>query len=130
MIRIEHVALWTQDVARLSDFYSSYLGGVVGADYRNPAKGFQSRFVRFADGARLEIMSTTQEPPLSLPAGVERFGLTHLAFSLGSEAAVDALCARLARDGFQVLDGPRRTGDGYYECVVLDPDGNRLELSA
>ena len=130
MTRIEHVALWTRDVARLADFYASYLGGVVGAEYRNPAKGFSSRFVRFADGARLEIMSTTQQSPVSVAAGAERFGLTHLAFSAGSEPAVDELCARLARDGFEVLDGPRRTGDGYYECVVLDPDGNRLEVTA
>lgn len=130
MSRIEHVALWTRDVARLADFYCSYFGGVAGPEYRNPAKGFVSRFVRFADGARLEIMSTTQKSPVPVAAGAERFGLTHLAFSVGSEAAVEALCARLVRDGFEVLDGPRRTGDGYYESVVLDPDGNRLEVTA
>ncbi|MBN8494960.1 MAG: VOC family protein, partial [Burkholderiales bacterium] len=54
----------------------------------------------------------------------------HLAIALGSEAAVDALTAQLRAAGHPVLDGPRRTGDGYYESVVLDPEGNRLELTA
>jgi lactoylglutathione lyase len=68
--------------------------------------------------------------PVGLEPGVQRMGLTHLALSLGSERLVDELTQRLQNDGYPVLDGPRRTGDGYYESVVLDPGGNRIELTA
>jgi len=62
--------------------------------------------------------------------GAHRMGLTHVAISVGSEQWVDELTQRLKADGFPVLDGPRRTGDGYYESVVVDPDGNRIEITA
>src|SRR5262249_11390723 len=107
-----------------------YFGASIGACYTNPAKGFQSRFLSFAGGARLELMQTTTLQPLAHPPGAQRMGLTHLAIVLGSEGRVDELTARLRADGCPVVDGPRRTGDGYYESVVLDPDGNRIELAA
>jgi lactoylglutathione lyase len=75
-------------------------------------------------------MASTQIRPVEFEPGAQRMGLTHLAISLGSEAAVDALTAQLRANGVPVLDGPRRTGDGYYESVVLDPDGNRIEITA
>lgn len=130
MVRIEHVAFWTSDLERLVDFYVTYFGASAGAKYTNPAKGFESRFLTFADGARIEIMRTTQLQPVAIAAGAQRMGLTHLALSLVSPQQVDQLTCRLREDGYTVLDGPRRTGDGYYETVILDPDGNRLELAA
>ncbi|HEY6923358.1 MAG TPA: VOC family protein [Steroidobacteraceae bacterium] len=130
MIRIEHVALWTRDVDRLVAFYCTYFAAKAGARYLNPAKGFESRFVSFTSGARLEIMRTTSLRPVEHDPGAQRMGLTHLALSVGSEESVNALTERLRGDGYPVVDGPRRTGDGYYESVVLDPDGNRLEISA
>lgn len=97
--------------------------------YHNPAKGFSSYFLTFSSGARLELMhSTSLDLPASEP-GAQRLGWTHLAISLGGEAKMDELTAQLGAEGFTVLDGPRRTGDGYYESVVLDPEGNRLELT-
>jgi lactoylglutathione lyase len=134
MIRIEHLALWTVNVDALAEFYRRHFGARVGERYENPAKGFASRFVSFDTGARLELMSSTRLPLAehdgqARPAR-QRLGLTHLAISLGSEAAVDQLTQQLRDAGLPVLDGPRRTGDGYYESVVLDPDGNRLELTA
>jgi lactoylglutathione lyase len=130
MIRIEHVALWTEDVDRLAAFYAMYFGARAGDRYMNRAKGFESRFVSFGDGARLEIMRSTTLPLPARAAGAQQLGLVHVALSVGSEAAVDDLTARLHAAGHPVLDGPRRTGDGYYESVVLDPDGNRLEITA
>lgn len=130
MIRVEHVAFWTEDLERLADFYSRYFGAAVGVRYTNPDKGFESRFLNFEAGARLEIMRSSTLQPVKQPAGVQRMGLTHLAISIGSKDEVDELTRRLSRDGFKVVDGPRHTGDGYYESVVLDPDGNRIEITA
>ncbi len=129
-MRIEHIALWTDDIDRLAAFYGTYFGAVAGSRYSNERKGFESLFLSFADGARLELMTTTILEPLLSAPGAQRMGLTHFAIALGSDAAVDALTARFKADGFPILDGPRRTGDGYYESVILDPDGNRLELTA
>lgn len=130
MPRIEHLALWVRDLDAMCAFYGSAFGATVGPLYENPAKGFASRFLAFDDGARLELMTTRTLQPVELAPGAHRMGLTHLAVTLGSEAAVDALTARLRAAGTPVLDGPRRTGDGYYESVVLDPEGNRIELTA
>lgn len=127
-MRIEHVAIWTTDLARCKNFYSSYFGATAGPTYLNPAKGFESCFLSFADGARLEAMTTTTLPLVGLSSGVQRLGLTHLAISVGSERLVDQLTQRLRDDGIAVVDGPRRTGDGYYESVIIDPDGNRIEI--
>ena len=128
-MKIEHVALWTDDIERLAAFYSSYFGGLAGEPYVNAAKGFESRFLSFDGGARLEIMRSTTIAPVRHEPAAQRMGLTHLAVSVGSEPRVDELTTRLRREGYSVLDGPRRTGDGYYESVVLDPDGNRIEIT-
>lgn len=130
MIRIEHVAMWTDDLEALASFYAAYFGATAGPAYLNPAKGYASRFLAFPSGARLELMTTALLDPVRCAPGAQRMGLTHLAFSVGSEAEVEALTNRLKQGGTPVLDGPRRTGDGYYESVVLDPDGNRIEITA
>ncbi len=129
MVRIEHIALWTEDIERLAAFYAKYLGASAGTPYRNAAKGYQSRFLTFASGARLELMQSSTLRPVGHEPGAQRMGLTHLAFSLGAQGVVDELTGTLRAAGFTVMDGPRRTGDGYYESVVLDPDGNRVELT-
>lgn len=128
--RIEHVALWTTDLEGCKQFYVKYFDAEAGAHYRNDAKGFESVFLRLGDGARIELMRTTRLHPLVIEPAAERMGLTHFAISVGSEQRVDELVGRLRRDGVSIVDGPRRTGDGYYESVVLDPDGNRIEISA
>jgi lactoylglutathione lyase len=125
--RLDHAAVWTADLERLRTFYERYLDARAGPLYENPAHGFRSYFLDLG-GVRLELMqmATVGERP---PGKEQRLGFAHLAFALGSEEAVDALTVRLADDGYTVLDAPRRTGDGYYESVVADPDGNRLELT-
>jgi lactoylglutathione lyase len=125
-MRIEHLALWTQRLETLKAFYANYFGATAGPKYVNAAKQFESYFLSFASGARLELM---QRPGLAPGPGDPALGLAHFAVSVGSTEAVDALTARLHADGYRVLDGPRRTGDGYYESVVLDPDGNRVEIT-
>lgn len=126
-MRIEHLALWTRDIERLRAFYEAYFQASASPRYVNERKQFTSYFLSFASGARLEIMSRPQVLPLSddaLPRGY-----AHLAISVGSQEAVDAMARRFRDDQVPVLDGPRRTGDGYYECVVLDPEGNRIEVT-
>jgi lactoylglutathione lyase len=127
---IEHVALWTGDLERSKQFYAKYFGADAGREYANPSKGFRSIFLSFGGGARIEVMQTSTLSPVVLEPGAQRMGLTHIAISVGSVEQVDELTRRLKEDGFAILDGPRRTGDGYYESVALDPDGNRVEITA
>ena len=127
---IEHVALWTTDMERSRRFYAMYFGADAGREYVNPSKGFRSVFLSFEGGARIEVMQTSKLSPVVLEPGAQRMGLTHIAISVGSVEGVDEVTRRLKEDGFAILDGPRRTGDGYYESVALDPDGNRVEITA
>lgn len=128
-MRIEHIAVWTEDLVRLEAFYCTYFGATAGSGYVNPDKGFRSLFLTFEGGARIELMSSSKLDLPALKRGAQRLGLAHLAVSVGSKEAVDELTLRLRDDGFEVVDGPRHTGDGYYESVVLDPDGNRTEIT-
>jgi lactoylglutathione lyase len=132
-VRIEHVALWTRDQAsleRLRAFYADYFGAHAGARYESARRpGFVSYFLTFPDGgARLELMTVPGLAPRA-PGG-EALGVAHLAVALDSRGAVDALAARMRGDGVLVESGPRLTGDGYYEAVVRDPDGNTVEITA
>jgi lactoylglutathione lyase len=126
-IRIEHVALWTRNVEALRDFYVRWFGAEPNDGYENAKKQFRSYFLGFGSGARIEVM---QVPAVGDAQAQPAVGYAHLALALGSDAAVDELTARLREAGVPVIDGPRRTGDGYYESVILDPDGNRIELTA
>ena len=128
-MRIEHVAIWTHDLERLRQFYETYFGGTAHAKYVNPRKQFESYFLTFANGARLELMQMSGVPLSKNDTEQQFTGYIHIACSIGSREAVDALTDRLQHDGYRILDGPRTTGDGYYESVVLDPDGNRLEIT-
>lgn len=130
MPTLDHLALWVDDLDRVCDFYVEHFGATRGQLYDNPTKGFRSRFLTFGAGARLEVMTTRTLTPARHTPGAERMGLTHLAIALDSEHDVDTLTDRLRAAGVPVLDGPRRTGDGYYESVILDPEGNRVELTA
>ena len=128
-MRIEHVAIWTHDLERLRHFYETYFEGRTNAKYVNPRKQFESYFLTFADGTRLELMQMPSVPRSKDDTEQQFTGYIHIAFSIGSREAVDTLTERLQHDGYRILDGPRTTGDGYYECVVLDPDGNRIEIT-
>lgn len=129
LARIDHVAIWTKDLERLRAFYTTYFGVEAGDKYANPAKDFESYFLSFSSGARLEIMRLPSlVGHMGQPDG-PRPGYAHLAISVGSPEQVDALVTRLLVDGYRVVDGPRHTGDGYYEASVLDPDGNHLEIT-
>lgn len=126
-MKIEHIALYVCNLEGARDFFIKYFGAVANDGYHNKTTDFRSYFLTFDDGARLEIMT---RPGLSDPEeSPVRTGFIHLAFSAGSREAVDALTARLADDGFEVLSGPRTTGDGYYESCVAGFEGNLLEIT-
>lgn len=128
-MHIEHIAIWTKDLERLKRFYELYFQARVGTKYVNPVKQFESYFMTFSSGARLELMFRPDVPNLPNNLEAQFTGYIHLAVSVGSEDQVEALTGRLQQDGYRLVDGPRRTGDGYYESVVLDPDGNRVEIT-
>lgn len=128
-MKIEHVAIWTFGLERLKLFYETYFRAKAGEKYVNEKKGFESYFLDFGDGCRLEIM---QMPgiPLSANDSYKQFtGLIHIAIAVGDREKVDHLTETLRKDGYEVIGEPRTTGDGYYESVILDPDGNRIEIT-
>ena len=63
------------------------------------------------------------------PKTLNRTGYVHIAFSVGSRERVDELTERLRSDGYEVLSGPRTTGDGYYESCVVSVEGNLIEIT-
>ena len=126
-VRIEHIGVWVANLDTVAAFYAKYFGARAGELYENPRKGFRSRFLTFDSGARLEIMTREN---VTERAHTELLGIAHVALCVGDEATVDALAARFIADGVTPDSGPRRTGDGYYECVVRDPEGNRVEIAA
>jgi lactoylglutathione lyase len=128
-VHIEHVALWTRDLERLKAFYETYFQARAGDKYVNPDKQFESYFLTFSSGARLELMRMPTIPESLNDVEAQFTGYIHLALSVGSRKQVDDLTARLREDGYRVVDGPRQTGDGYYESCILDPDGNRIEIT-
>jgi lactoylglutathione lyase len=127
-VRIDHVAVWVRDLDRARAFYVGRLGGTGGPYYENPVTGLRTCFVTFGDGARLELMARRAGSggPAGASAGAP--GFAHVALALGSRDAVDAAVLKLEAVGVTVLGRPRVTGDGYYEAVVADPEGNPFEL--
>lgn len=125
-MKIEHVAIWVKDLEVMKRFYVTYFNGTSNKKYYNPNKEFESYFLTFEGGARLEIM---RQSGIDQPESGNRIGWAHIAFSLGSKESVDLLTARLKHDGYQLVNGPRVTGDGYYESVIEDPEGNLIELT-
>lgn len=126
-MRIEHVALYVNDLEAARDFFVSFLGGVSNDGYHNPRTGFRSYFIAFENGARLELMT---KPALAdAEKDLNRTGYAHIAFSVGSRERVDALTARLRTAGYAVVSGPRTTGDGYYESCVVAIEGNVVEIT-
>jgi lactoylglutathione lyase len=128
-MHIDHIAIWTRNLETLKVFYERHFQATVGRKYVNSRRQFESYFLTFASGARLELMQMPTIPDTRNDSEAQFTGLIHLAFSVGSEERVDGLTAELSAAGYRVVDGPRRTGDGYYESCVLDPDGNRIEIT-
>ncbi|RYY15753.1 MAG: glyoxalase, partial [Chitinophagaceae bacterium] len=112
-MHIEHLAIWVADLDIMKTFYSTYFGATAGSVYLNPVKQFQSVFLSFEHGPRIELMKMPGVPASTNDPYKQFSGLVHFALSVGSVQAVDEIAERLTADGFELLDGPRITGDGY-----------------
>lgn len=123
-MKIEHIAIWVKDLEKMKQFYTQYFNMSCGEKYHNPKKNFSSYFLSFESGARIEIM---YQPDVSEERA--KIGFAHLAISLGSKEKVIELTEKLQNDNYAIFDEPRITGDGYFESVILDPEGNQIELT-
>jgi len=126
-MRIEYIEMYVSDLEAARDFFVRYFGAAAGEGYHNRATGFRSYFLSFEDGARLELMN--KPTMVDSEKAPDRTGYAHIAFSVGSRAAVDELTLRLRQDGYEIVSGPRVTGDGYYESCVVAVEGNRVEVT-
>lgn len=126
-MKIEHIAMYVNDLESARKFFEQYMGAVSNNLYHNEKTGFRSYFLTFGDGARLEIMN---QPNMDdADKSLRRTGLIHVAFSVGSKEKVDSLTAQMEKDGYEILSGPRMTGDGYYESCVVAIEGNQIEIT-
>ena len=127
---LEHVAIWTDNLEVLKDYYVNYFGGTANQKYTNEKNQFHSYFIRFESGARLEIMSMPNIPDNNNDRVIAQHkGIIHLAFGANTIMEVEEKATQLKAGGFQILSGPGKTGDGYYEFETLDPDDNRIEVT-
>ena len=123
-MRIAHIAIWVKDLEVMRSFYMHYFGARSNELYHNQQKQFRSYFLSFDDGCSLEIMHRSDILEAEKDYNKQQTGLVHFAISVGSKSRVDEMAETFMADGFQVVGQPRLTGDGYYEAVVLDPEGN------
>lgn len=128
-MRIDHVAIWTNRLEELKEFYIKYLDGLAGEKYFNRETLFESYFISFSSGSRLELMRKPGIPRnMNDTIGKQHLGLIHLSFGLETMELVNEKARQLEKSGFRILRGPRRTGDGDWEFETADPDGNRIEV--
>ncbi|MDE6421600.1 MAG: VOC family protein [Lachnospiraceae bacterium] len=126
-MKIEHIAMYVNDLEAAKQFFETYFDASANDGYHNKKTDFKSYFLSFDDGARLEIMN---KPVMEdAEKSIQRTGYIHIAFSLGSKERVDSLTARLKADGYEVVSGPRMTGDGCYESCVVAVEGNQVEIT-
>ncbi|MCR5733489.1 MAG: VOC family protein [Lachnospiraceae bacterium] len=126
-MRIEHMAMYVQDLEAARDFFVDYFGGISNEGYHNETTDFRSYFISFDDGSRLEIMNKPAMETVS--ATPDRTGYIHIAFSVGSREKVDELTECLSEAGYKIISGPRTTGDGYYESSVAAIEENIIEIT-
>ena len=126
-MHIEHIAMYVNDLEKTKEFFIKYFNATSNEGYHNKTTDFRSYFLTFDDGARLEIMN---KPQMAYDEkAINRTGFIHIAFSLGSKESVDELTEKMKNDGYNVISGPRTTGDGYYESCIVGIEGNQIEIT-
>jgi len=131
MIKSDHIAVWVTDIEKQKAFYQKHFNAKQNSLYINKQKSYRSYFLTFDSSSRLEIMQRSDVQPVLKDSVEQEFiGFAHLAFSVGSEERVEKLTQQLELDGYRCISVTRRTKDGYYESVILDPENNRVEITA
>ena len=129
-MKVDHIGMYVKDLQKIANFYTKYFKGTLSQPaYYNPKKNFTSHFISFESGDKLEIMHQPNIKEVKEQPKSQYIGFIHIAFSVGSKENVDKLAEQLKSDGYDIIDGPRTTGDGFYEACVLDPENNRVEFT-
>lgn len=126
-MRVEHVAMYVNDLDKAKNFFLKYFQAVSNDGYHNKTTDFRSYFLTFDDGARIELMHHPEMQDMK--KDLRRTGLIHIAFSVGSKEKVDELTQTFRNDGYEVISGPRTTGDGYYESCIVAIEDNQIEIT-
>ena len=126
-MKIEHIAMYVNDLERAKDFFTHYFHATAGEKYHNPKTGFRSYFLSFQGECRLEIMNNPEMENMEKP--LARTGYAHIALSVGTKEAVNILTEQLRKDGYCIISNPRTTGDGYYESCLIDLEDNQIEIT-
>ena len=126
-MKIEHIAMYVNNLENAKNFFVKYFGAKANKLYHNKSTNFKSYFLSFDDGARLEIM--TKPIMEDTEKTVNRTGYIHISFGVGSKEKVDVLTKQLKNAGYEVISGPRTTGDGYYESCIMALEGNQIEIT-
>ncbi len=125
-MKVDHIAIYVRNLEVVRQFFIDYFGAVSNEMYHNPRTGLRSYFLSFGSGCRVEIMARPEVCEVEFDE--YRAGFIHLSFKAGGREMVDALTARLKADGYEVLSGPRTTGDGFYESCVKAVEGLMIEI--
>ena len=126
-MHINHIAMYVDNLEKAKDFFIHYFGAYSNEGYHNVKNNFSSYLLTFADGAKLELMNKPQM--LDLEKAPNRLGYAHISFSVGSKERVNTLTSQLCADGYILADGPRKTGDGFYESCIVGIENNLIEIT-
>ena len=124
---IHNVGIFVKDLEGAKAFFESYFGAKLFKTYNEPESNYYSYIMDLDGQAKLELMNKPDMYDMEKP--LNRTGFIHIAFSVGSKEKVDELTENLKAAGYDVVSGPRTTGDGYYESCIVGIEGNQIEIT-
>lgn len=128
-MKIHHIAIWVKDLEKMKKFYLNYFNCRSNNKYRNINTLFESYFLEFSEGTKLELMKMPSIPDNMNDIYKQYIGLIHFSISVGDKETVIALTEKLNADGYKIVSDAEETGDGFFESCVLDPEENRIEIT-
>jgi lactoylglutathione lyase len=125
-MNIEHIGVVVSDLEKMKSFYESFFGGKSGNRYKNASKNFQSYFIEFDEGCRLELMKCL--PDSNFEKGENTRGINHFTYEVSSQEEVDNKFRTASGFDVKIVENPRWSGLGDYVGTLLDPEGNKIEI--